>query len=38
MMGMENLEECGQNFIKNWLNEKKHFKILASEISMKWKN
>ena len=34
-MGMKNLEESRLNFTKNWLNEKKHFEILASEISMK---
>ena len=35
---MKNIEESRPDFTKNWLNEKNHFEILASEISMKWKN
>ena len=37
-MDIKNLEESKPDFAKNWLNEKKHFEILASEMSMKWKN
>ena len=33
---MKNLEESRPDFTKSWLNEKKHFKILAFEISMRW--
>ena len=38
IVGMKNLEESRPDFTKNCFNEKKHFEILASEVSMKWKN
>ena len=36
-MGRKDLEESRPGFTKNWLNEKKHFEKLASEVSMEWK-
>ena len=35
MVGMKNLEDSKPCFTKNWLNEKKHFEKLASEVSMR---
>ena len=37
-MGIKNLEESRPDFTKNWLNKKRHFETLASEISMRWEN
>ena len=37
-MEMHNPEEGKGDVTKNWLNERKQFEILTSEVSMKWKN